>query len=538
MHSRRLTIVGGLFSLLLATTSVAHAGPVQGTRAAQAPPDVELEWEACGTTPEAEAADVECARAPLPLDYDDPEGEQIEIAVGRVPAADPAQRIGSLFFNFGGPGGPAVDYVQAAGAGVFASLNQYFDIVAFDPRGVGQSTPAIDCELPPASGSPSLPTPLDIDVDAVVADAQDYVDACLDANGDILEHVSTANVARDMDALRAAVGDEQLSYLGFSYGTLIGATYASLFPDNYRAMVLDGAIDPDQYLNDPALEQSTLVAGFEDALDRFLDACAADQLACSGFGGADPLAAYDALLGGAEATPIPVLNFPEDPTPVTADEIRLVTFQALYAKEAWGVLALALAEAEQGDASIFRELIILLSGGDPAFGDRFFAISAGEQQWPTDIDAYLERGAEEWTLYPHFWFLGSYNSIPYALWPAHDEDAFTGPFAADPSAPPVLVVGNSHDPATPYSGAVALTEQLGNARLLTMDGDGHTAYGGKSACIDSATDSYLVSGTLPAEGTVCPHEVPFESPAPAPAPPVEASVPTAAIRPVGVLTGG
>jgi pimeloyl-ACP methyl ester carboxylesterase len=349
--------------------------------------------------------------------------------------------------------------------------------------------------------------------------------------------VSTANVARDLDALRAAVGDEQLSYLGFSYGTLIGATYASLFPDNYRAMVLDGAIDPDRFLNDPALEQSTLVAGFEDALDRFLDACAADQLACSGFGGADPLAAYDALLGGAEATPIPVLNFPEDPTPVTADEIRLVTFQALYAKEAWGVLALALAEAEQGDASIFRELIILLSGGDPAFGDRFFAISAGEQQWPTDIDAYLERGAEEWTLYPHFWFLGSYNSIPYALWPAHDEDAFTGPFAADPSAPPVLVVGNSHDPATPYSGAVALTEQLGNARLLTMDGDGHTAYGGKSACIDSATDSYLVSGTLPAEGTVCPHEVPFESPAPAPAPPVEASVPTAAIRPVGVLTG-
>jgi pimeloyl-ACP methyl ester carboxylesterase len=534
MHSRRLTIVVGLFSLLLATTSVAHAGPVQGTHGTQAPPDLELEWEACGATPEAEAADVECARAPLPLDYDDPEGEQIEIAVGRVPAADPAQRIGSLFFNFGGPGGPAVDYVQAAGAGVFAPLNQYFDIVAFDPRGVGQSTPAIDCELPPASGSPSLPTPLDIDVDAVVADAQDYVDACLDANGDILEHVSTANVARDMDALRAGLGEEQLSYLGFSYGTLLGSTYATLFPDRYRALVLDGALDPDLFLNHPADEWEVTIASFEDALQRFLDACAADQVACSGFGGIDPLAAYDALLADAEATPIPVLDFPADPTPVTADEIRVVTAQLLYSKRAWGFLAQALAAAEKGDGTIFRQLVALLSGGDPAFGDRFFAITASEQRWSTDIDSYLKRGADEWTKYPHFWFVGAYSRIPYALWPKHDKDAFTGPFEADPSAPRILVIGNTHDPATPYSEARGLTEQLGNARLLTMDGDGHTAYGGNSACIDSAADSYLVAGTLPAKGTVCPQDVPFTAPEPAP---VQTPVATATIRPLSLVAG-
>ena len=537
MHSRRLTIVGGLFSLLLATTSVAHAGPVQGTRAAEAPPDLELEWEACGTTPEAEAADVECARAPLPLDYDDPEGEQIEIAVGRVPAADPAQRIGSLFFNFGGPGGPAVDYVQAAGAGVFAPLNQYFDIVAFDPRGVGQSTPAIDCELPPASGSPSLPTPLDIDVDAVVADAQDYVDACLDANGDILEHVSTANVARDMDALRAAVGDEQLSYLGFSYGTLIGATYASLFPDNYRAMVLDGAIDPDQYLNDPAREQSTLVAGFEDALDRFLDACAADQTACSGFGGADPLAAYDALLAGAEATPIPVLSFPEDPTPVTADEIRLVTFQALYAKEAWGVLALALAEAEQGDASIFRELIILLSGGDPAFGDRFFAISAGEQQWPTDIDAYLERGAEEWTLYPHFWFLGVLQQHPLRAVAGARRGRLHGALRGRPvrsARPRRRQLARPGDAVLRGGGA----DRTARQRAVADDGR-RRAHGirrqlrlhrQRHGQLSGLRDAAGRGNGLPARGPVRIARARARAP-------VEASVPTAAIRPVGVLTG-
>jgi pimeloyl-ACP methyl ester carboxylesterase len=534
MSSRRPTLVGGLLSLLLlSTTSVAHADSarVDGGH----PPVPQLQWEACGFTPEAVAAGVECARAPLPLDYDQPRGAQVEIAVGRVPATDPTQRIGSLFINFGGPGGPAVDYLQSQGAGIFGALNQRFDIVAFDPRGVGQSTPAVDCQVPPEPGPfPPLPTPLNVDVKALVADAQAYVDACLTANGEILEHVSTANVARDMDALRAGLGEEQLSYLGFSYGTLLGSTYATLFPDRYRALVLDGAVDPDLFLNHPADEWEVTIASFEDALQRFLDACAADQVACSGFGGIDPLAAYDALLADAEATPIPVLDFPADPTPVTADEIRVVTAQLLYSKRAWGFLAKALAAAEKGDGTIFRQLVALLSGGDPAFGDRFFAITASEQRWSTDIDSYLKRGEDEWTKFPHFWFLGAYSNIPYALWPKHDKDAFTGPFEADPSAPRILVIGNTHDPATPYSEARGLTEQLGNARLLTMDGDGHTAYGGNSACIDSAADSYLVAGTLPAKGTVCPQDVPFTAPEPAP---VQTPVATATIRPLSLVAG-
>jgi pimeloyl-ACP methyl ester carboxylesterase len=535
MSSRRVSLVGGLVSLLLcSTTAVANAGPAPGTRADEDPPAPELVWAACGATPEAVAAGVECARAPVPLDYDEPEAEQIEIAVSRVPAVDPAQRVGSLLFNFGGPAAPAVDYLQSEGAGIFALLNQRFDIVAFDPRGVGQSTPAVDCQFPPEPGPPMLPTPLDVDVDALLAEAQAYVDACLAANGEILEHLSTANVARDMDSLRAGLGEEQLSYIGFSYGTLIGATYATLFPDRYRSLVLDGAVDPELYLTDPVAETDLFIAGFEDALLRFLDACAADQVACSGFGGPDPLAEYDALLARAEQTPIPVLNNPEDPTPVTADEIRIVTFQLLYAKQAWGLLAEALAGAERGDASVLRELMTLLENRDPARGDQFFAITAGEQQWSQDIDSYLDRAPEEWAAFPHFWFFGGYNTVHYALWPVRDEDAFYGPFEADPSAPPVLVIGTTHDPATPYSGAIAVTEQLGNARLLTMEGDGHTAYGGNSPCIDSATDSYLVSGSLPAEGTVCPQEVPFLDPAPAP---VEASVDTAVIRPVAPVSG-
>ncbi|MFW3172157.1 alpha/beta hydrolase [Geodermatophilus sp. CPCC 206100] len=534
MPSRRSTVVGGLVALLVgATPAVAGAQPETEPVAVPV-----LAWASCGTTPEATAAGVECARAPLPMDYDDPAGEQVEIAVARIPATDPANRIGSLFFNLGGPGGPSVEVLQTLGPVLFGALNQRFDIVGFDPRGVGQSTPAVACNAPPEPLTPAA-DPFGLDVDALVAVFQRYVDACRANNGAILEHLSTANVARDMDVLRAALGEERLSYLGFSYGTFLGATYASLFPDRYRALVLDGGVDPDLYVEDPLALRTLQLGGFEDALDRFLDACAADQVACSGFGGSDPHAAFDALLATADATPLPVPGFPEDPTPVVGDEIRVVTFQLLYAKQAWGVLAAALAAAEDGDGSLVRALSSLLAAANAPTGDALAAITAADQQWPADRDPYLRRSAQEWVEFPHFWrLLGSHNLLFHALWPVRDEDAFSGPFVADPSAPPVLVVGTTHDPATPYSGAVALTEQLGNARLITMDGDGHTAYGGNSACIDSATDSYLVTGTLPPEGTVCPQEVPFTSPEEVPVPVGTATSLPLPVTAIGVLTAG
>ncbi|MGK5172360.1 alpha/beta hydrolase [Geodermatophilus sp. CPCC 205761] len=536
MTSRRTAVVSSVVAVLIGATPAAASAHPEAAPAVEQTPVPTLTWQPCGATPEATAAGVECARAPLPMDYDDPGGAQVDLAVARIPATDQANRLGSLFFNFGGPGAPAVDYLQAFGPGMLDLLNQRFDIVAVDPRGVGQSTPSVAC--PPQPAPSQALSPPEIDVDAQVAAAQAAVDACLAGNGEILEHLSTANVARDMDAVRAALGEEQLNYLGFSYGTFLGATYASLFPDRYRALVLDAAVDPDLWIHDPAAEFATLVGGFEDALDRFLDACAADQVACSGFGGADPHAAFDALVATAHATPLPAAGFPEDPTPVTGDDVLAVTATLLYAKQAWGVLAAALSAAEDGDGSLFRAIIaILTAGADPA-GDPFFPITASEQQWPTDIEAYLERGAAEWAAFPHFWPSGSYSKFGYALWPAQDEDAFGGPFVADPSAPTVLVVGNTHDPATPLSGAVALTERLGNARLLTMDGDGHGAYGGNSSCIDSAVDSYLFTGTLPAEGTVCPQEVPFTPLDPATIPVATATSLPLPVTTAGVLTGG
>ncbi|MGY1690818.1 alpha/beta hydrolase [Geodermatophilus sp. SYSU D01105] len=545
MTSRRSHVAVGALAALLVGTAPAAAQADDDTRSPAASASltpVTLSWAACGATPEATAAGVECATAALPMDYDEPEGEQVQIAVARVPAADPAQRIGSLFYNFGGPGGPAVDYLQALGPGIFAALNQRFDIVAVDPRGVGQSTPAVDCQVDDetAGYSPNpWPTPLDVDAEALVTRAQAYVDACLANNGEILEHLSTANVARDLDAIREGLGEEQLNYLGFSYGTFLGATYASLFPDRYRAMVLDSALDPDQWINDPVAGSRDQLASFENSLDRFLAACAEDQAACSGFGGEDPSTAYDDLTAQADETPIPAPNYPENPAPVSGTDIRQVTATLLYSKDLWGLLAAALAQAETGDASVFRALVdLVVYPENDASPDRFFAISASEQQWPTDVDAYLERGAEEWADFPHFWGGWAYSEIPWGLWPVEDEDAFGGPFVASPDASPVLVVQSTNDPATPYEGAVAMTEQLGNAVLLTMDGDGHGVYGGNSACIDSATDSYLVAGTLPAEDTVCPQDVPFAAPAPVPAGTATARTVEAALALVGGTGAG
>jgi pimeloyl-ACP methyl ester carboxylesterase len=350
-----------------------------------------------------------------------------------------------------------------------------------------------------------------------VARAQRYVGSCLANNGEILRHVSTANVARDMDALRAAVGDERLSYLGFSYGTFLGATYAALFPDRYRALVLDGPVDPDSWIHDPVSSSAIQLNAFEVALDRFLAACAADQTACSGFGGSDPSTAYDALLASAATTPIPAPGNTADPRPVTADDIRDVTAQLLYAKQFWGLLAAALAQAASGDGSSIRAIMDLIVSppGDPSL-DRFFAIAGSEQQWPRNVDAYLERGAREWVDDPHFWYQFAYAEIPFALWPMRDEDAYGGPFTVGPSSPTPLVIGTTYDPATPYLSALGTVKALGNARLLTMEGDGHTAYGRNSACVNSATEAYLIMGTLPAEGTVCQQEVPFVAPQPAP----------------------
>src|SRR4051794_20600209 len=305
---------------------------------------VTLDWSDC-----ADAPGFQCATAQLPRDYDSPNASKLSIAVTRLPARDQKNKVGSLFVNYGGPGGDGVSTTQAVGADLFGALNERFDIVGFDPRGVGESRPSIDChanQVREGVYSQPFATPENLDRDAFVAKVRGYISKCTTANGAILPYVSTANVARDMDVLRDAVGDDRLNYLGFSYGTFLGATYAALFPQQYRSLVLDGALDADEYINRPLDSLSEQSAGFERAIGRFMQACAVHQDACLGFGGDDPSAALDTLVEQANQTPIPAAG-----GAVGGDDVLAATVQAVYAKQLWPLLAQALSLAANGNGT-------------------------------------------------------------------------------------------------------------------------------------------------------------------------------------------
>jgi pimeloyl-ACP methyl ester carboxylesterase len=499
--------------VLSLTSAAALLGGVPAAQAGDRDDGKRLAWEACGEE------GFECATARLPRDYDHPGGRKLEIAVTRLRATDPERRIGSLFVNFGGPGGTTNDILRAIGKDLFGALTDRFDLVGFDPRGVGESSPSIDCKVNQETeglyGQP-FTTPENLDVGAWVERARRYADRCRELNADILPYVSTANVARDMDRLREAVGDKKLNYLGFSYGTFLGATYESLFPKRYRALVLDGALDADQYINRPTEGLFEQTQGFERTLGRFFQACAAHKDVCP-FGGDDPWMAYDELLEQMYAQPLPASG--DHPEPVDGDDLIEASFALLYAKQAWPDFAAMLAQAAAGDGTLVRIVVDGTYGWlpdgsyDPAL-DRYFTIGAIEQRYPHDLGFFLEAGRRSSGLFDHFWSNAGYVELPYALLGVRGRDVFRGPFRANPDATPTLVIGTTYDPATPYKGAKRLVADLGNARLLTMRGDGHTAFGGNSACIDAAVEMYLEDLVVPPAGTVCRQEVPFAAPEP------------------------
>jgi pimeloyl-ACP methyl ester carboxylesterase len=495
---------------LLAAVAAAPAASAHGTPG--------LAWKDCTVLPEAP---VQCATQTVPLDYDKPNGKTLDIALGRIPAKDQANRIGSLFFNLGGPGAPAIDFLQAGGGALFDAVNQRYDIVGWDPRGTGLSSRAVDCKVNQETEGPlsqPFPTPFNLDLPGLLAKDQRYLRRCLALNGsEILSHISTADTARDLDVLRQAVGDRKLTYLGFSYGTFLGATYAALFPNRFRAMVLDGPLDADEFMNDPVKGSNEQTAAIEREISRFFRACAANQTACLGFGGEDPEDVYDALVDQANATPIAANGYTPDPRPVDGDDLNATVLIAMYAKQNWPVLAQALAAAKAGDGTLVRLIVDeFFYGRDPDTGtydplnDRFFAIYGAEARWPTDVKTYVREGDQAWGMFNHVYFNHGYTELNFGLWPATAQDAYYGPFRVKDSAPTPLVVATTYDPATPYRGALRLVRDLGNARLLTMRGDGHTAYGGNSPCIDAAVNAYLLDGALPAPGTPCRQEVPFE----------------------------
>lgn len=481
--------------------------------AAPTPTGVTLSWSACGD------AGAQCATPSVPRDYSAARGPSLKLAVAKSPATDPAHRIGSLFFNFGGPGASAADYVEAYGSQLFPVLNERFDIVGVDPRGTGGSVPT-DCKAnQETQGVYSQPftTPDNLDLGALVGKDASYIARCIALNGENLKYLSTANVARDFNAIREAVGDAKMTYLGFSYGTFLGATIQSLFPGKTRAVVLDGALDPDQYVNHPLSSLDEQSSGFEKAINRFMIACAADPTGC-GFGDGDPLGKADALIAQADKTPIPASNAPG--RPVDGDDIRAALVQEVYAKFLWPQLADALAQLADGDGAGIRSIMDDSFYGrnpdgtyDPA-SDRYFLLSADEQNYPRSTQTFLDQGKQSYYDYDHAFWNHGYSELNWGLYPVRAQNAFSGPFRTSGQDPTTLVVGTRYDPATPYQEAVRLVQQLGNARLLTMTGDGHTAYDGypadgyNSECVDDTVNAYLFGLELPPVGKQCNQDQP------------------------------
>ena len=493
-------------------SAVALCAALVLTLPAAAPAQQTLDWQPCGGA-------FQCSTLTVPRDYGEPGGPTFALPVVRKPATGPGERIGSLFVNPGGPGGSGVDFLRAA-APMFADLNARFDLVSWDPRGVAGSEPAVDCGVvdQETEGGYSQPfaTPLDpASEQALVKRVSAWVDGCAARSRAFMAHITTADTARDLDALRSAVGDERLTYLGFSYGTFIGATYTSLFPNRSRAIVLDGALDPDQNVNATTSSLREQSNGFERALDRFFTACAIDQAACGNFGGADPADAFDRLVDRAAANPLPAAGA-TNPRPVDGDDVLAGSTLAMYSKQLWPLLAKALADAQGGDGSAMRELTDAFYGRlpDGTYGpgtDQYFAVSALEASDEGPVETYLRAGRHAWALFPHAWWNSGYGELATPLWPVEPRGVFRGPFRHVGDRP-ALVVGTTFDPATPYAWARRMTAELGDARLVTMRGDGHTAYGGNSACIDAAVNAYLVDLVVPAAGTTCRQEVPFGAP--------------------------
>ena len=522
---RRVFPIVMILSLLMTT-----AGGVVSSVSAQTPVDSGIAWDACATT---QLPTMECGTLEVPLDYDDLTVPTISLSVARVPATDQAQRIGSLFLNPGGPGGPGVFAMPAQYGPLPEALRERFDVVGFDPRGVGESAP-VRC----FASVPELATftveyisdwiaPAGPAAEAAMLDAyEDVARRCAELNADILPHVSTANVARDLDRLREAVGDDQLNYLGTSYGTYLGETYANLFPDRIRAMALDGVINPTSYTSfthgdgDVVGPDTTSFMrilsdqGSSDALAAFFAECAAagpENCAFAAPTTVETEAKFDALMERLRAEPAVAVG-PAGTLTVTYSLVLWSVWNALYSAPAWANLAQGLQHLHDGNAAAFLTTMNFLGGPLPAqylnTNEAQWAINCVDTDNASDPAGYADMVASAEERNPYFGALWTYQGLPCAFWPAQDQDRFVGPWDAETSAT-ILLISRLFDPATPHSGAIAAEQTLANAQLLTIDGWGHGYFvGGKSTCADNATAAYFIDGQLPPEDTVCTEDTP------------------------------
>lgn len=457
----------------------------------------QLTWRECG-------GDMQCAIAKAPLDWSDPQRDEIELSLIRHTASNP---IGSLLINPGGPGGSGVEIVRDSLRYIVSDrLIANFDIVGFDPRGVGSSS-AIRC----ASRDEELDRFLyqyEVDnlergsdewLDASRAEWSELGEACLEHSGELLGYVDTTSAARDLDLLRAVLGDEQLHYLGYSYGTLLGASFAELYPDRAGRLVLDGALDPATSLDDVVEFQSV---GFENALRAYLESCL-DGAGCPFRGSADDgMQRVASLMSQLDRSPLRA----SDGRLLGAGTMFTAIILPLYSADTWVYLDDLFESVFSGNPEF---AFVLADAYNDRDGEGNYANNSSEAFWAINCLDYLNTATNEDVrastdrlvavsplFGPYMGYDISCDGWPY---PATRE---RGPIHAA-GAPPILVIGTTGDPATPYEWAVNLADQLESGQLITFDGEGHTAYNKSNRCVNNAVDDFFINGTLPSPNLQC-----------------------------------
>ena len=495
-----LAVVLSSCTLFGGTSGAQKPGSPNPDIAAAAPAELrsyysqQLEWTSCET-------DFECAKVKVPLDYSNPDGDSIEIAALKL--ANKGKSKGSLLINPGGPGGSGYDFVKDAGTTHFSEkLRANYDIVGFDPRGVKRSAP-VTC-LTDQERDASRAKIYNLDTDAglaqMLADNQVIAAKCEEKTGPVLGEVDTESAARDLDILRAAVNDTKLHYMGFSYGTFLGSTYASLFPDQVGAMVLDGAMDP-------SLSYEELTSGqakaFEKALRAYVEHCLQSG-GCPLSGGVDAgIQQIRDVIAAFDANPVPA----KDGRMVSASTLVTGMIVPLYNDDNWPLLTQALGAVLKNDPSPFLRLADFNAEREPdgTYSSNstfaFSAINCLDYPMVTDTAGMRADDRQLRLDSPTFGKYFAFGGTNCKDWP-YKSARTPGPVDYKGSTD-ILVVGTTGDPATPVEWSSELRKQLGNAALLTWKGEGHTAYGRSNDCVATAVDSYLVDGKTPADNTVC-----------------------------------
>jgi pimeloyl-ACP methyl ester carboxylesterase len=454
-----------------------------------------IDWEPCETN-----TDQDCGTLTVPIDYADPGGDTIDLALLRVPAT--GSRVGSMVVNPGGPGAPGTSYAAAAGRVFRQPLLDGFDIVGFDPRGTGRSAP-VDC-LSDSELDEYLagdPTPDTADEQAEYqASVLSLGGQCVAGSGPVLGHVTTIEAARDMDVLRSALGEETLTFLGASYGTELGATYAELFPERVGRFVLDGAVDVSLDTQSTSLEQA---AGFETALRAYVQNCLDSTDNCFlGDTVDEGLATISGLLEDIEEQPLPAGD-----RELQVGNAFYGVITPLYNRDYWFLLSTALTSALDGQGSALMDLADAYASRNP---DGSYADNSVEANYSINCidDPTSVPFAEVPSLFAEFeeasptfgrifaWGMTGCRGVEVSS--SEEPLDIRGEGAA-----PILVLGTTRDPATPFKWAEALAEQLDSGVLVERDGDGHTAYNAGNECIDSLVEDYLLEGAVPDDGTTC-----------------------------------